>query len=295
MKLLIFKLILIPIIVQAAAEDDIVVLEKKITEINSTISDNNNKIISSQNKINEIKKIIDAKKIYLAKRIMAYRHIQKFNWQTLFSSPENAIIDRNLKIFKNINNSDLISIEELKLKQSELKYQKDQILLENKSLAQAISELKILEEKLIQFELLKMNELKNLQAEKDSFLVFKYKLSLPLEAELSLKFGSNFDKDIQFNLNSKGIEFKSMPNTNVRAFGPGEVIFSDQIPYWGNSLIISHKGGYYTVYSGLQYIKVKLDDFVEQNQIIAQTSEVPLYFELRHHETPINPLKWIRK
>lgn len=296
MNIFIIFAIMIGISFQAASsEENILLIEKKITDSNVLITNNNNKIIQSQKNIDLIKQIIEGKKKYLSKRLMAYRQIQKFSWQGLLNSSENSIIDRNLKIFKNINSSDLITIEELNLKKSELKYQQDQYEKENKNLSLEIQNLKNLEEKLIQLESDKIAEMKKIQQVANTFLAQKKQLKLPLDIGLKIKFGSNLDENAQFNLNSKGLIFKNKSDVSVRAFGPGQVIFSDQIPYWRDSLIISHKGGYYTVYSGVKNIKVKINEMVEQNQELAMTTDTDFYFELRHQEIPINPLNWIRK
>ena len=109
------------------------------------------------------------------------------------------------------------------------------------------------------------------------------------------KFGSLPDQDNQYALLVKGLVLDGKDKQSVSAFGPGKVIFRDRIPYWGDSLIISHKGGYYSVYAGVENPVVKVDEVVTNEQTIARTNGQEFYFELRHLNIPLNPLNWIRK
>ena len=66
-------------------------------------------------------------------------------------------------------------------------------------------------------------------------------------------------------------------------------------------IIIDHGKNYYTVYAHLEEVfKAKGDD-VESGEVIATVGDTgsltgaKLYFEVRHHGKPVNPLPWFKK
>ena len=73
---------------------------------------------------------------------------------------------------------------------------------------------------------------------------------------------------------------------------------------YGNTIIISHGGGYYTVYSNVKNISVTENEYITpENQIASSSkSENPsmkgnyfLHFEIWKNETKLNPENWLKK
>jgi septal ring factor EnvC (AmiA/AmiB activator) len=91
-----------------------------------------------------------------------------------------------------------------------------------------------------------------------------------------------------------GLLFATQAEKNVHAVGPGQVIFRDQIKYWGETLMIRHDDDYYSVYAGINSSDKKVGDLVQMNETIGLTKENEFYFELRHFENPINPKSWLK-
>jgi len=66
-------------------------------------------------------------------------------------------------------------------------------------------------------------------------------------------------------------------------------------------IIIDHGKNYYTVYAHLEETFKSKGDMVEKEEVIATAGDAGslsgpgLYFEVRHHGKPIDPLEWIRK
>ena len=81
----------------------------------------------------------------------------------------------------------------------------------------------------------------------------------------------------------------------IYASGPGRVIFRDEIPYWGETLIVQHEDDYFTVYAGVTNIIKNVNDSVAQKEIMANANGADFYFELRHFDNPINPKTWLKE
>jgi septal ring factor EnvC (AmiA/AmiB activator) len=66
-------------------------------------------------------------------------------------------------------------------------------------------------------------------------------------------------------------------------------------------IIIDHGNSYYTVYAHLEETFKSKGDVVETREVIATVGDTAsmegakLYFEVRHHGKPANPLLWLRK
>jgi len=98
-----------------------------------------------------------------------------------------------------------------------------------------------------------------------------------------------------------GIEIKADNGEPVRSVYAGKVLYSSWFKTYGNMIIIDHGKNYYTVYAHLEEIfKAKGDD-VETGEVIATVGDTgsltgtKLYFEVRHHGKPVNPMPWFKK
>lgn len=275
-------------------EHSILLIEKDIAEAYAKISANNQSISIAQKQIIDINLNIEEKKKYIAKRMLAQKSIKSMSWFLALDTKNKAILDRNLKIFKNINSSDITALYEYRLALDEVKNQEQFLESENKKLTELTQYLLDQEAKLKKVEKEQIAVLEKISAV-DHLLNFKGRLTLPTNAPIIERFGSLRDEDNQYALLVKGLVLDGKDKQTVSAFGPGKVIFRDRIPYWGDSLIISHKGGYFSVYAGVENTVVKIDEFVTNEQVIAQTNGQEFYFELRHLSIPLNPLSWVRK
>lgn len=281
-------------VTETVLEQKILTIEKEIADIHVKISTNNQAILLTEQQMTELEMNIGQRKRYLAKRLLAQKHVKDMSWIFSLDAKNKSILDRNLKIFKRINYADVTAIHEYQLAFEELEDQKKHLVSENQKLAVLTQQLQEQEEKLKSVEreqIIKLTQIRDI----DHLLNFKGTLSLPIKAPIISHFGSSQDRDNQYVLLVKGLVMDGQSKQTVSAFGPGKVIFNDLIPYWGNSLIISHKGGYFSVYAGVENILVNVNDMVKKEQIIAKTTGQNFYFELRHQSIPLNPLSWIRK
>jgi murein DD-endopeptidase MepM/ murein hydrolase activator NlpD len=90
-----------------------------------------------------------------------------------------------------------------------------------------------------------------------------------------------------------GVNFVAPAGTPVRAAAAGEVVYAgDQVPGFGNLVLVKHDGGWVTAYAHLGRVDVKMRDMVMQGQQIGQVgstggvSQPQLHFEVRYAPTP---------
>jgi murein DD-endopeptidase MepM/ murein hydrolase activator NlpD len=90
-----------------------------------------------------------------------------------------------------------------------------------------------------------------------------------------------------------GINVRTTAGAVVRAAADGDVVYAgDQVPGFGNLVLIKHADGWVTAYGHLGRVDVKMQQKITQGQQIGQagsTGGVPepqLHFEVRYAPTP---------
>ncbi|WP_309091175.1 peptidoglycan DD-metalloendopeptidase family protein [Phenylobacterium sp.] len=90
-----------------------------------------------------------------------------------------------------------------------------------------------------------------------------------------------------------GINIRGAAGDPVRAAAAGDVVYAgDQVPGFGNLVLVKHADGWVTAYGHLSRIDVKMQQRVTQGQQIGQVgqtggvSEPQLHFEVRYAPTP---------
>jgi murein DD-endopeptidase MepM/ murein hydrolase activator NlpD len=91
-----------------------------------------------------------------------------------------------------------------------------------------------------------------------------------------------------------GLNVQAQAGDPVRAAAAGDVVYAgDQVPGFGNLVLIKHADGWVTAYGHLSHVDVKMQQRVTQGQQIGQagsTGGVPepqLHFEVRYAPTPL--------
>jgi len=96
-----------------------------------------------------------------------------------------------------------------------------------------------------------------------------------------------------------GIDIKADFGQDVRATSKGIVTAITWYRGRGNIVIISHLGGYFTVYTHLSQIFVQVDDTVEEGQVIGSVGDSGslqgpiLHFEIWKNNQVLNPEDWL--
>jgi murein DD-endopeptidase MepM/ murein hydrolase activator NlpD len=134
-----------------------------------------------------------------------------------------------------------------------------------------------------------------------SFPAHKGLLIMPVKGKIINLFGPY--KNPKYNITNfrSGIDIKADQGEPIRSVFQGKVIYSDWFKGYGNMIIIDHGNSYYTVYAHLEETFKSKGDTVDTGDVIATVGDTgsmmgaKLYFEVRHHGKPMNPLKWLKK
>jgi septal ring factor EnvC (AmiA/AmiB activator) len=99
----------------------------------------------------------------------------------------------------------------------------------------------------------------------------------------------------------QGMGIAAAEHTEVKAVATGTVAFAQPYMSYGPSVILSHGGGYYTVFLYLSEILVREGDLVATGQVLGRvggvdTPEGPhLEFQLRVNRGAVDPRPWLRR
>jgi murein hydrolase activator len=148
-------------------------------------------------------------------------------------------------------------------------------------------------------EALAANSSKNI-ALSSSFEENKNKLPWPVASGfISQRFGRQNHPVLKgIILQNDGVNIQTRENERVKSVFEGEVRRVAFIPGFGSTVIINH-GEYFSVYTGLREVYVKIGQKVTTNQEIGLvTSNVDgiseLKFQIRKQTTPLDPQAWLR-
>lgn len=95
-----------------------------------------------------------------------------------------------------------------------------------------------------------------------------------------------------------GLDLASVRQDIVRSAEAGEVIFDGDLGIYGNTVIIDHGLGLFSLYSHLSSIAVRSGDTVERSTELGRTGETGLaggdhlHFEFRVGRHPVTPIEW---
>jgi murein DD-endopeptidase MepM/ murein hydrolase activator NlpD len=120
----------------------------------------------------------------------------------------------------------------------------------------------------------------------------------PVKGDILSKFGAS-----GAGRRNDGVDIAAPTGTEVRATAVGEVVYAgDQVPGFGNLVLIKHAGGWVSAYAHLANVDVHMRENVYQGQQIGAVgvtggvTQPQLHFELRYAATtadkarPIDPL-----
>ncbi|UCC94951.1 MAG: peptidoglycan DD-metalloendopeptidase family protein [Candidatus Omnitrophota bacterium] len=115
----------------------------------------------------------------------------------------------------------------------------------------------------------------------------------PLEGKVINAFGENIN-----NVVNNGLNIKSATDAHVKTSAEGEVVFSDYLRGWGNTLIIKHRHRFYTIYANLSTVSAQEGDRVKRGEVIGKVGPSDsegyiLHFEIRKGHLPQNPLRYL--
>lgn len=137
--------------------------------------------------------------------------------------------------------------------------------------------------------------------EDSGFARLKGRLSWPVNGTVAIHYGTQVDPLFNLPVFRSGIHIKTSNGSSVKAVHEGKVVFADDFKGYGQLVIISHGGGYHTLYGNLSKIFLKNGAIIKEHTIIGEVGESStigasgLYFELRYKGKPLDPQQWLKK
>lgn len=128
----------------------------------------------------------------------------------------------------------------------------------------------------------------------------KGKLPWPVKGKILHKYGKQHDSALKTTINNTGIDIRASSGEKVSAVFTGVVSMITYLSGFGNTIILDHGGGYYSVYSHLEEILINLDDLVETGDYIGLVGDSgslegsKLHFALFANQQTENPQNWLR-
>lgn len=145
---------------------------------------------------------------------------------------------------------------------------------------------------------LKKEPIRHSAAVADHFAVGRGKLRWPLEGTVIIGFGTQKDKNLGTFYESNGVEIAAPPGTAVKSVAAGKIVFADYFKGYGNLYILSHPGGYHTLYAQTDRMQKRVGDDVAAGTVLGYSGlagRESIYFEIRSQGSPVNPLSWLSR
>jgi septal ring factor EnvC (AmiA/AmiB activator) len=135
----------------------------------------------------------------------------------------------------------------------------------------------------------------------DPFKKRKGKLRWPVQGKVIHSYGKQKDKILKTTVNNTGIDIQATSGTDVRAVCEGKISLVTYLTGYGNTVIIDHGEGYYTVYAHLDEILVEDNHLINEGKVIGRVGESgslegpKLHFEIYANDLTVNPQSWLQK
>lgn len=169
-----------------------------------------------------------------------------------------------------------------------------------KELEKSVSQMESLIAELEQRMLAEQSRAQERLSASQEFLRLKGKLPWPTEGEILIPYGIVTHPVFKTQTTNPGVDIKAGLGTPVKAVSDGTVLYKSWMRGYGNFVILSHPGGFTTLYGHLLEALVEVDQWVVAGQTIAKVGESgtflgpSLHFELRQGRETLNPEEWLR-
>jgi septal ring factor EnvC (AmiA/AmiB activator) len=126
-------------------------------------------------------------------------------------------------------------------------------------------------------------------------------LSWPVSGKIAIKYGSQVDPLFNLPVFRSGIHIRAAVGTPVSAVYEGKVVYAADLKGYGKLVVISHGGGYHTLYGNLSKIFLENGAIIKEGEAIGEIGESTalgtsgLYFEIRYKGKPLDPQQWLIK
>ncbi len=132
-----------------------------------------------------------------------------------------------------------------------------------------------------------------------SFAALRGRLPWPVAGRLTAAFHALRADSAQGGLRWNGVMIESAKGAKVRAPYFGRVVYADWLQGLGLLMIISHSGGYLSLYGHAEVLYKSVGDWVSPGDQIAALPDsgagtAQLYFEIRQGRKPVDPKLWLK-
>jgi septal ring factor EnvC (AmiA/AmiB activator) len=127
------------------------------------------------------------------------------------------------------------------------------------------------------------------------------RLPSPCAGLILRRFGDFVHPRFKTRVPHPGLDIGAPLGTPVRAVFDGVVEFSGWLSGYGYTVILSHPGGYFSIYGHLDQVDVQKGQTSAQGHVLGAVGEsssldtTALYFELRQGAQAVDPAPWIKK
>ncbi len=133
-----------------------------------------------------------------------------------------------------------------------------------------------------------------------SFSAMKGMLSLPVsKGRIITRFGEKKNPVLNTVTVSYGIDILARGDLSVKVVADGVISAIEWLPGYGTVIIVTHKGGYKTVYGHLAEIYVSEGDKLKTGGLIGKVGETlegnVLHFQIWNGRQSVDPENWLRK
>jgi len=143
---------------------------------------------------------------------------------------------------------------------------------------------------------------RTLRGEKDTtpFPKKKGSLSWPVSGQIVSKFGKHQHPTLKTITENSGIDIKANRGQPVISVADGVVTTITYIRGYGRTIIIDHGDNYYSVYTHIENVKVREDQYVARNTPLAEIGDsgsfdgTRLHFEIWNNSNKLNPETWLK-
>lgn len=140
----------------------------------------------------------------------------------------------------------------------------------------------------------------SIELDRNNFGANRGRLPWPAQGEVIGRFGLETHPEWGTQIRNNGLDIRADEGSPVRCVGDGAVELVDWLPGYGQSVIVNHGQGFYSVYAHLGSTSVSADGRVSAGQTIGTVGDsgslkgVCLHFEIRRGREAQNPESWLR-
>jgi septal ring factor EnvC (AmiA/AmiB activator) len=137
--------------------------------------------------------------------------------------------------------------------------------------------------------------------EESAFSRMKGKLPWPASGSIAMRYGSQVDPLFNLPIFRSGIHISTPKGSQVKSVFEGKVVYAEEFKGYGQLVIVSHGGGYHTLYGNLSRIFLRNGAIIKNNQTVGESGDsgaagaLGLYFEVRYRGKPLDPQQWLKR